>query len=206
MYLFAIECVTIPKLAGPLGNGIKYTISKLVCTREAGMAEQGGLQRPPSGVPSEPTPDRPYIPLKDAARLLHLDRRTLQASLLEGRVQGWARPGPRRLRWFVYEDQVSTGARSDASGEVARLRSEVAELRAELAQVSQTLGSVADLRAQVVTLTETNLLLLGAQEELGTVASAMDRAVQNYREALGLFMTPGHPGALTAPTPPLSRG
>lgn len=171
------------------------------------MTEDGVLRHPPSGVPSEPTSGRAYVPLRDAARLLHLDRRTLQAMVVSGGIQGWARPSPQRLRWFVYEDQLSADATGpSASPEVAKLLSQVAALRTELAQMSQAVESVADLRAQIVALTETNLLLLGAQEDLGVVASTMDAAAQKYRQALGLFMTPGHPGALTAPTPPLPPG
>jgi hypothetical protein len=60
-----------------------------------------------------------------------------------------------------------------------------------------TESAVADLRAHIVTLTETNLLLLEAQEELGSVATTLDSVAQKYRRALAQFMTPGHVGELT---------
>lgn len=163
------------------------------------MTEAGGFRYPPSGVPSQPIPDRPYMALKDAARLMHLDRRTLHAMLISGRIEGWARPGPHRLRWYVYEDQLTPKVDAGVATEIAELRSEVAELRAELAQISHDTEAVADLRAQIVSLTESNLLLLDAQEDLGKVALTMDGVAQKYRQALGLFLTPGHPGPLTTP-------
>ncbi|EHB45883.1 hypothetical protein MycrhDRAFT_6361 [Mycolicibacterium rhodesiae JS60] len=114
------------------------------------------------------------------------------------------------------------GAGPAAADDVAGLRGEVAELRAQVellqrgaggVDVAQAMTSardelrvelagmtesaVADLRADIVTLRETNLLLLEAQEELGGVATTLDSVAQKYRRALALFMTPGHPGELT---------
>jgi hypothetical protein len=190
------------------------------------VASEGGLKYPPVGVAMEPAPDRRYVALKDAARRLHMDRRTLQNAVEAGGVDGWARPGLQRLRWYVYEDQLASTPppASESSTEVAQLRAEVVQLRAQVAQLSEQIGSVpvdpaqvieaarselraeahrlaetavADLRAQIVTLTETNLLLLEAHDELGGVAATMQSAAQKYRRALALFMTPGHPGELT---------
>ncbi|MDT5047976.1 MAG: hypothetical protein QOG75_3864 [Mycobacterium sp.] len=196
------------------------------------MPSEGAFKYPPAGVAIEPAPDRAFVALKDAARRLHIDRRTLQNAVVAGEVDGWARPGPQRLRWHVYEDQLPTTPPVSASGpassgpaegdDVADLRREVAdlrvqvetlkqqasgggvvqvieavrnELRAELSELTES--AVADLRAHIVTLTETNLLLLDAQEELGGVATTLDSVAQKYRRALALFMTPGHPGELT---------
>ncbi|HYB36357.1 MAG TPA: hypothetical protein VEF72_11700 [Mycobacterium sp.] len=50
-------------------------------------------------------------------------------------------------------------------------------------------------------MTETNLVLLEAQDDLGSVTSTLDSVAQKYRRALALFMTPGHPGALTRSSP-----
>jgi hypothetical protein len=183
------------------------------------VAAAGGLRYPPAGVATEPAPDRPYVPLKEASRRRHMDRRTLQAAVISGEIEGWARPGPQRLRWYVYEDQLAPlPPRLGPPGDdIAQLRREVAELRAGLAEVREratpggvdptrlieawrdelraevdrlTHAAVADLRAHNVALTETNLLLLEAHDELGSAA-------QKYRRALALFMTPGHPGELT---------
>jgi hypothetical protein len=196
------------------------------------VPSEGAFRYPPAGVAIEPAPDRPFIALKDAARRQHIDRRTLQNAVVAGDVDGWARPGPQRLRWYVYEDQLPTtppagggepqdSALADAD-EVAGLRREVAALRAQVETLAQqasgvdipraieaarkelraelgemTESAVADLRAHIVTLTETNLLLLEAQEELGSVATTLDSVAQKYRRALAQFMTPGHVGELT---------
>jgi hypothetical protein len=170
----------------------------------------------------EPAPDRPFIALKDYARRQHIDRRTLQNAVVTGKVDGWARPGAERLRWYVYEDQAPTTPPPAEVDEVTGLRREVAELRAQVETLAQQAGgvdiptaietartelraelgeltesAVADLRARIVTLTETNLLLLEAQEELGSVATTLDSVAQKYRRALAQFMTPGHVGELT---------
>jgi hypothetical protein len=196
------------------------------------VPSEGAFRYPPAGVAIDPAPDRPFIALKDAARRQHIDRRTLQNAVVAGDVDGWARPGPQRLRWYVYEDQLPTtppagGGEPQGSGladadEVAGLRREVAALRAQVETLGQQAGgvdipraieaarkelraelgemtesAVADLRAHIVTLTETNLLLLEAQEELGSVATTLDSVAQKYRRALAQFMTPGHVGELT---------
>lgn len=190
------------------------------------MASEGAWNYPPAGVAREPAPDRPFVALKDAARRLHMDRRTLQNAIASGEIDGWARPGPQRLRWHVYEDQLPTALRADVAddrtGEIAELRREIAELRAQVQTLDKgpagldpsrmieairgelrseltgmTESVVADLRADIVTLRETNLLLLEAQEELGGVATTLDSVAQKYRRALAQFMTPGHAGELT---------
>lgn len=164
------------------------------------MPAAGAMKYPPGGVATEPVQDQPYVPLRDAARRLHMDRRTLQAAVASGDVRGWARPGPQRLRWYVYEDQLplpSPTTAPAAGEEIGRLRSEIAALRAEVADLRVDRDAVANLRAQVVALTETNLLLLGAQDDLSGAATALQSATQKYRQALAQFMTPGHPGELT---------
>jgi hypothetical protein len=95
----------------------------------------------------EPAPDRDFIALKDAARRQHIDRRTLQNAVVAGDVDGWARPGPQRLRWYVYEHQLPTtpptgGGEPQVSApaevdDVARLRCEIAEQRAGVETLTQ---------------------------------------------------------------------
>lgn len=177
---------------------------------------------PPAGVATAPADDRGYVPLKTAARRLHMDHRTVQSAVIAGEIEGWARPGPQRLRWFVYEDQLAAGPDSGPEAEVAALRAEVAALRADLDAVRSTpplsldiqqvaaaavaelraevgratAGGTADLRAEVMALRESNLLLLAAHDELGTATTALQSAGDKYRQALALFLTPGHPGEL----------
>lgn len=151
----------------------------------------------------------------------------MRAAIVSGKIRGWARTRPQRLRWFVYADQLpGAGQVSDAGSEVAALRAEVAELRAEVAslkasgwldpaaiaqavhaalgefraEVTRTAETAsADLRARVVSLTETNLLLMQAQDELGGVAATLQEVAVKHRRALAMFMTPGHPGELEEP-------
>jgi hypothetical protein len=62
---------------------------------------------------------------------------------------------------------------------------------------------VEDLRAQVVSLSEANRLLIAAQQELLDADRATNDAAEKYRavarsylDALAQFMTPGHVGDL----------
>ena len=61
---------------------------------------------------------------------------------------------------------------------------------------------VEDLRAQIVSLSEANRLLIAAQQELLDADRATNDAAEktrgrgNYLDALGQFMTPGHLGDL----------
>jgi hypothetical protein len=62
---------------------------------------------------------------------------------------------------------------------------------------------VEDLRAQVVSLSEANRRLIGAQQELLDADRATNDAAEKYRaaarsylDALAQFMTPGHLGDL----------
>ncbi|GAC49615.1 hypothetical protein GOACH_15_01080 [Gordonia aichiensis NBRC 108223] len=61
---------------------------------------------PPPGVPGAPDPNRPYLSLSEAARLLSKDKRTVQAQILNRDIEGGATPRPQRLQWWVYLDQV----------------------------------------------------------------------------------------------------
>jgi hypothetical protein len=171
------------------------------------------LKLPPAGVATSPLPDRPWVPLRTAAARLRMDHRTVQAAIANGEIAGWARPAPQRLKWFVYDDQLPAGSDGDGSA-VTALRAEVAELRAQVSalstapprsDVAELVRAVtaevlaesrrvaaqesADLRATVTSLTETNLLLLGAQDDLAAAGA-------KYRQALAMFLTPGHAGGL----------
>jgi hypothetical protein len=159
------------------------------------VAADGEWKHPPDGVPTEPEPGRDFVPLSRAAQHAHVDRRTLQAAVVKGETAGWARPGPGKLRWFVYEDALPSSPGREQVDELTQLRAELTALRAEVAALRRSgpgedAGVVADLRARLVSVEETNLLLIEAHEDL-------ESASGKYRRALGLFMTPGHPGDLT---------
>jgi hypothetical protein len=163
------------------------------------VAGTSGWKLPPAGVPTEPDRTRAYVPLSTAAQRIGVDRRTLLAAVKRGDTGGWARPGPGHLRWYVYEDSLFSGRVEATDDRIAQLEVENERLRAHLAglrtpgandsdQSAETM--IADLRARIVTLEESNLLLLGAQADL---AAAADK----YRLALSLHMTPGHIGDLS---------
>lgn len=155
-------------------------------------------KQPPAGV--ETAPQGRVVPLPEAAARLNKDPRTVIRAIRAGTLRGGAEPRPQRLRWYVYEDQLPPQHR-DSPGE-----------------------SVDDLRAQLVTQTEVNRLLMAAQQELlagdEDARRAADRyralaqellaadddarragdryraAAQHYLDALSQYVTPGHPGEL----------
>lgn len=139
---------------------------------------------PPPGVETEPQGD--VVPLKEAASRLGKDPRTLIKAITAGQLRGGAMPRPERLRWYVYADELPSPPGPPA------------------ASLPVSDGVLQDLRAQIVSLTEANRLLIAAQQDLldagqsGQDAADKYRAVaQRYLDALGQFVTPGHLGDLT---------
>jgi len=137
-------------------------------------------KQPPPGV--ETTPGGPVVSLAEAAKRLGRDPRTIIRAITAGEIRGGAMPRPERLRWYVYADQlpVPQGAMPPPAS-----------------------ADVDELRAQVVSLTEANRLLIAAQQDLldadSSTSAAADkyRAVaRNYLDALAQFMTPGNLGEL----------
>ena len=138
-------------------------------------------KQPPPGV--ETTPQGPVVWLQEAAARLDKDPRTLIRAIKSGDLRGGALPRPERLRWYVYPDQLPP-----APGPTA---------------APPPQGAVEDLRAQIISLTEANRLLIAAQQDLldadQTSHSAAEKyrsAARNYLDALAQFMTPGHLGDL----------
>ena len=127
-------------------------------------------KRPPPGV--ETTPQGRVVPINEAAARLGKDKRTLIKAIHAGELRGGAEPRPKRLRWYVYADELPPegGAASADQG----------------------------LRAQVISLQEANSLLIAAQQELleadqfaQTSAEHHRAAARYYLDALAQFMTPG---------------
>jgi hypothetical protein len=129
----------------------------------------------PPGV--ETTPAGSYVLLQEAAERLGKDPRTLIRAITAGELRGGAMPRPQRLRWYVYEDALPAADPSPTpSG-----------------------PELQDLRAQLVTQTEVNRLLIAAQQNILAAGDAADKyreAAQNYLDALAQFVTPGHLGEL----------
>lgn len=138
-------------------------------------------RRPPPGV--ETTPGGPVVSLSQAAKRLDKDPRTIIRAIKAGEIRGGAMPRPERLRWYVYTDELPP-----------------------LAGVASPPPSaeVDELRAQLVSLTEANRLLIAAQQDLLEADRSTNEAADKYRavahrylDALAQFMTPGNLGELT---------
>ena len=137
-------------------------------------------KEPPPGV--ETTPGGPVVPLAEAAKRLNKDRRTIIRAITDGEIRGGAIKRTQRLRWYVYADELPPppgAAPPPASRDVD------------------------ELRAQVVSLTEANRLLIAAQQDLldadrstGEAADKYRAVARNYLDALAQFMTPGNLGEL----------
>ena len=138
-------------------------------------------KQPPPGV--ETTPGAPVVSLSDAAQRLDRDPRTIIRAIKAGTIRGGAMPRPERLRWYVYADELPPPPGA--------------------APPPPSSGEVDDLRAQIVSLTEANRLLIAAQQDLldadrstNEAAEKYRAAARNYLDALAQFMTPGNLGAL----------
>jgi len=139
-------------------------------------------KQPPPGV--ETAPQGPVVSLQEAAARLDKDPRTVIRAIKAGEIRGGAMPRPERLRWYVYAEELPTTA---PAGPTAPATDTVVE----------------DLRAQVVSLSEANRLLIAAQQELLDADRSTNDAAEKYRavarsylDALAQFMTPGHLGDL----------
>lgn len=139
-------------------------------------------KQPPPGV--ETTPGGAVVSLSEAAKRLNKDPRTIIRAIKTGSLRGGAMPRPERLRWYVYADELASPPSEAAS----------------------PAGDDADqLRAQVVSLTEANRLLIAAQQDLldadrstNEAADKYRAVARNYLDALAQFMTPGNLGELAS--------
>jgi hypothetical protein len=139
-------------------------------------------KQPPPGV--ETTPGGNVVSLTEAAKRLDKDPRTIIRAITAGEIRGGAMPRPERLRWYVYADELPP---QPGAGPV----------------VTPGGPDVDELRAQVVSLTEANRLLIAAQQDLldadrstGEAAAKYQAVARNYLDALAQFMTPGNLGEL----------
>jgi hypothetical protein len=136
-------------------------------------------KQPPPGV--ETAPQGPVVSLQEAATRLGKDPRTVIRAIKAGEIRGGAMPRPERLRWYVYADALP--GETPTTTAVAPV------------------GVDEDLRAQNVSLSEANRLLIASQQELLDADRATNDAAEKYRavarnylDALAQFMTPGHLG------------
>jgi len=115
-------------------------------------------KQPPPGVETEP--QGPVVPLQEAATRLGKDPRTVIRAITAGEIRGGAMPRPERLRWYVYADALP-GATPTAAPPASD-------------------AVVEDLRAQIVSLSEANRLLIAAQQELLDADRATDRVGERH--------------------------
>jgi len=127
-------------------------------------------KRPPPGV--ETTPQGRVVPINEAAARLGKDKRTLIKAIHAGELRGGAEPRPKRLRWYVYADELPPEGGSAPADP--------------------------GLRALVVSLQEANRLLIAAQRELWEADQSAKNSAEHHRaaarhylDALAQFMTPG---------------
>lgn len=181
-----------------------------------------GLKYPPENVETVPT-SRDVVGLRDAARALGKDPRTVRNAIIAGRIRGGAEPYPQRLRWYVYPDQLPDHplepvdqAQGDDRAAAAGL---VSAQESTTRLIAEQQAVIADQRAQIVALEHNNRLLSTAVDDLldaleeykaggnsyreaaGHFQSAADgiaSSLRKHRDALVQYTTPGHLGDLLA--------
>lgn len=145
----------------------------------------------------ETTPQGAVVPLREAARVLQRDHRSLINAIKAGNMRGGAIPHPQRLRWYVYADELTNEARPAAA---AAADTHGQDLRAENDELRAQNTVLRNVRIQNVSLTEANRILIATQQNLldadqATVDKYRDLA-RSYLDALAQFMTPGDVGEL----------
>lgn len=174
-----------------------------------------GYKHPPEGVESRPT-SNDIVWLREAARELGRDHRTVKDRIIHGELRGGAIPQTHRLRWYVYADQIP--ARAASSGPNAHAPGGTTQLADELHAAKVT---IAEQAAQIVTLEHNTRVLTAAVQDLldgldhykAGARSALDAAhhfetaadkfassVQGHRDALAHQLTPGNLSGLGDPT------
>ena len=164
-----------------------------------------GYKHPPDGVETRPTSED-IVWLRDAARELGRDHRTIKDRIIHGEIRGGAIPHTHRLRWYVYADELPTRSR----GPHAQAAETAAPLPDELRAAQDVIDAQA---AQIVTLEHNNRVLTAAVQDLldgldhykAGARSALDAAhhfeaaadkfassVQGHRDALAHQLTPGN--------------
>ncbi|ORB77186.1 hypothetical protein [Mycobacterium timonense] len=168
---------------------------------------------PPPEVETTPTSDN-IVSLREAARRLRRDHRTLQKMIEKGTLRGGAEPQPHRLRWYVYADELPP-APAATRAQTPRSHAQPSIGRDDLPPEVAT--QLADQAAKIVTLEHTQRVLTSAvgdlleafeQYKAGTqdalsaaqhFEASADRfasSLRQHSEALSQHLTPGHLGDL----------
>ncbi|MGB8403495.1 MAG: hypothetical protein WCE30_05360 [Mycobacterium sp.] len=166
----------------------------------------------------ETTPtSRDFVYLREAARRLGRDHRTVKNMIEHGTLRGGAEPHPQRLRWYVYTDQLpadtNTATPAPPAGPQAGAATSVLP--------SEIVAQLADKDAEIVTLKHNNRLLTaavgdlleafdnykaGAQSALASAthfersADGFSSTIAHYRDVIAQMNTPSTAADLFAPT------
>lgn len=146
---------------------------------------------------SRPQRGRPVTGVREAARILGRDVRTVRRMIESGQLEGGASSGGQRRRWFVYSDQLVTQppahsrvARSE-DGEIAALRAEVADLRARAMAAEEgerlLLAGQATLRDAVRESQSMLAAVVAANERMVRGTDGYRAAADGYRSAADEF-------------------
>ncbi len=174
------------------------------------------MKQPPPGVETTPT-SRNFVYLREAARRLNRDHRTVKNMVINGTLRGGAEPHPQRLRWYVYTDQLPA---ETSNPDTPTPATTPLSPPATSSWPPEVLAQLADQSAEIVTLKHSNRVLTaavgdlldalehykaGAQSAL-TTASHFERAadgfsatVGHYREVLAQLNTPSSAADLFPP-------
>lgn len=173
------------------------------------------MKQPPPGVETTPA-SRNFVYLREAARRLNRDHRTVKNMVISGSLRGGAEPHPQRLRWYVYTDQLPTETAPNTPAPAPTPVSTAATTSVP----PEVLAQLADQAAEIVTLKHSNRVLTaavgdlldalehykaGAQSAL-TTASHFERAadgfsatVGHYRDVIAQLNTPSSAADLLPP-------
>lgn len=140
---------------------------------------------------------RPVTGVREAARILGCDVRTVRRRIESGQLEGVVSQAGQRRRWFVYSDQLiaqPSPARlvSEAEpGEIAALRAEVADLRARALAAEEgerlLLAGHATLRDALRESQSALAAMLAANDRMMRGTEGYRAAADNYRDAADQF-------------------
>lgn len=148
----------------------------------------GGKPPPTLTLREGPDPHRPAVPLSEAAKLLGFSRSWAETLLKTGRLAGYGLPRPVRTRLYAYHDDVLRLVRERHIGvplethATGRQEEDPAvSLRDSLLRAQEEKSRY---RADAVTLRETVLRLLSANDALFEAEQARASACRHLRAAL----------------------
>ena len=135
-----------------------------------------GLKRPPPGVETVPN-SRDFVYLREAARRLNRDHRTVKTMIERGTLRGGAEPHPQRMRWYVYTDQLP----ADTTTATPVPPAAPPAGPAASAVPPDIVAQLADQAAEIVALKHNNRLLTAA---VGDLLEAFDNYKAGAQSAL----------------------